>query len=73
MNTDFYQMFSCYLFRGQGKGKKEGRGAGREEDNEDAWRSHIFINVLARQFKTSFRLELQTKGNKAPSAILFLM
>lgn len=65
MNIDFKQIFSCYIFRGQGKGKKKKGGvAGREGDNKEARRSHIFINKLARQFKTSFVLELQTKGNK---------
>ena len=51
MSTDFYQIFSLYLSRGQGRGGEEGRGweEGKERMKKDI-QVIFFIKELIQQF-----------------------
>lgn len=40
--TDFYQIFSLHLSRGQGMAKKKEEVGRRKGEDEDRYRGHIF-------------------------------
>lgn len=51
MSTDFYQIFSLYLSRGQGSGKKEGKGGKKGRRGwRKTYRSYFYIKELIQQF-----------------------